>query len=198
MLVTKIVKMFRKLAGWLDPDAACDACAVPDPAGAVRRPDGPLSEDVSVSVRPATFSDLAAVRRLLIASSLPTRGVEAQFGEQYAVAVAEGSDGLIGVAGYEIHGRYGLFRSAAVDPAWRGRGVGAALTRDRIAAAADRSLAALYALTTGAGGYFSRFGFRRIDRDAVPAPVRASSEFDELCPSSASVLRLDFDSVTAA
>jgi amino-acid N-acetyltransferase len=57
-----------------------------------------------------------------------------------------------------------------------------------IADAEARGIRALYLLTTTAERYFPSFGFRPITRDAVPAEVRATVEFQSACPASATVM----------
>jgi amino-acid N-acetyltransferase len=52
------------------------------------------------------------------------------------------------------------------------------------------AIAELFLLTTTAAAFFERIGFRAIHREDVPAPVRASVEFQSACPSSATVMRL--------
>jgi amino-acid N-acetyltransferase len=140
------------------------------------------------TIRAATTQDLAAVESALRSSDLPLDGLHEQFGEGYAVAESGGQ--VIGVEGIEVYGRDGLLRSAAVVSAWRGKGVGDALTRDRIEWARRRGLRSLYLLTTTAGDYFPRFGFERVDRDAAPPAVRHSREFAEACPSTALFMTL--------
>jgi amino-acid N-acetyltransferase len=134
------------------------------------------------SVRPATATDLDAVISLLAAASLAPNAVDVQFGPQFAVAV-DGADGaVIGAAG---------IRSAVVDSNWRGLGIGAALTDDRIAWAESASLSALYLLTETAADYWPRFGFERTARDAAPFPLMAAHEWKHGCPSSAVAMRLN-------
>jgi amino-acid N-acetyltransferase len=99
-------------------------------------------------------------------------------------------NGLVGVAGVEIHGREGLLRSVAVGPAWRGRAVGARLVRERLAWARAARLARIYLLTIDAAGYFERLGFIRVDQDAVPDEIKACPEFTSLCPNSAIVMMM--------
>jgi amino-acid N-acetyltransferase len=140
------------------------------------------------SIRSASAGDLPAVESALRDSDLPLDGLHEQFGEAYAVAESNGQ--LIGVEGIEIHGNDGLLRSAAVVSDWRGKGVGDALTRDRIEWARRRGLRSLYLLTTTAGDYFPRFGFAVADRDTAPDAVRRSREFSEACPSSALFMAL--------
>ena len=142
----------------------------------------------SFAVRPAAAGDLAAVRRLLAAAGLPGLGLEEQFGEAFAVAEAGG--GVVGAEGIEVYGNCGLLRSAVVIPEWQGRGVGEALTTDRLTWARRRGLRAVYLLTTTAKRYFPRFGFEPVERVAVPAEIRASREFAEECPETATVMTL--------
>ncbi|HXE58845.1 MAG TPA: arsenic resistance N-acetyltransferase ArsN2 [Gemmatimonadales bacterium] len=145
--------------------------------------------DTVATLRPARPDDLPRARRLLQACELPTGGVEDQFGPQYVVAEVEGD--IVGLEGIERYGRYGLLRSAAVRDDWRGRGLGEALTRDRLEWATQEGLEALFLLTTTAGDYFPRFGFRPVERSEVPEEVRRSAEFVGICPASAIAMRLD-------
>ena len=140
------------------------------------------------TIRAARADDLGRVESTLRDSDLPLDGLHDQFGDGYAIAEADGE--LIGVEVIEIHGSDGLLRSAAVVSTWRGKGVGDALTRNRIEWAKRRGLDSLYLLTTTAGDYFPRFGFERVDRDTAPDAVRRSREFSEACPSTALFMAL--------
>lgn len=140
------------------------------------------------TIRAATAGDLEAAEAALRDSELPLDGLRDQFGDGYAVAEADGR--VIGVEGIEVHGGDGLLRSAAVVSAWRGRGVGDALTRNRIEWARRRGLRSLYLLTTTAGDYFPRFGFTLAERDNAPDAVRKSREFADACPATARFMTL--------
>ncbi|HEX6965721.1 MAG TPA: arsenic resistance N-acetyltransferase ArsN2 [Gemmatimonadaceae bacterium] len=137
------------------------------------------------TVRPARETDLAAIERLLTASELPLAGV-ADHLRTFIVAEADGA--LVGVAGLELCCDEALLRSVAVAPEWRSRGVGRALVMRVIADAEARGIRALYLLTTTAEHYFPSFGFQKTTRDAVPAAVRATTEFQGVCPDSATVM----------
>ena len=141
-----------------------------------------------IEIRPARPEDRDAVAALLEATALPPDGLDEQFGEPYAVAVADGR--IVGAAGVEVYGDAGLLRSVAVDPAWRGHGLGRRLTEERLRWAADRGLDAVYLLTTSAAEYFPRLGFAPVAREEVPAAVRGSLQFAGVCPSTAEVLAL--------
>lgn len=136
-------------------------------------------------VRPAVPADLAAIERLLTASSLPLDGVRDALAD---FVVAEAGDDVVGVAGLEIRCNDALLRSVAVAPGWRSHGLGRALVTRVISDAEARGIRALYLLTTTAEHYFPSFGFRRIAREEVPADVRETTEFSCACPASATVM----------
>lgn len=147
-----------------------------------------MSTTPPFEIRPARADDLGAVQQLVIAAGLPADGIDDHFGDGYAIA--ESAGGAIGVEGIEVHGADGLLRSAAVDPAWRGAGVGDALTRDRLRWAASRGLREVWLLTTSAADYFPRFGFERVERAAAPPLIRQSRQFSETCGATAVAMRL--------
>jgi amino-acid N-acetyltransferase len=143
--------------------------------------------DVAVTIRPATAGDLAAVEQLLTARHLPTAGVAESL---HNFLVAEHDDALVGVVGIEHCSEYGLLRSAAVVAEWQGQGLGRRLVERAIADATASGTRALYLLTTTAERYFPSFGFTNATRDEVPAPIRATAEFESACPASATVMFL--------
>ena len=150
---------------------------------------------MTYSIRPATPRDLAEVTELLTDAHLMLNRVESQFGPQFAVAIDDDSGAVIGVAGIELYGDdgegMGLFRSAAVRDAWRGRSVGAALTEDRLRWAEREGLASVFLLTETAAAYWPRFGFVRVARDGAPRAMQESHEWRHGCPASAVAMRLD-------
>jgi amino-acid N-acetyltransferase len=131
---------------------------------------------------------MPAVEDLLTKASLPVEGVKKAIG---LFVVAEHNGKVVGVAGVERCGDFGLLRSVAVDPAVRSRGVGAAMTEWLIADSEASGIRALYLLTTTAEDYFPSFGFEKMARDSVPAEIKESSEFKDICPSSATVMYRD-------
>ena len=95
---------------------------------------------------------------------------------------------VVGVAGIEVYGSYGLLRSLAVAPAHRNEGIAGKLISSIEAMAKQKELDALYLLTETAAEYFKSKGFTQITRAQVPAEVQTSSEFSHVCPVSAIVL----------
>jgi amino-acid N-acetyltransferase len=158
-----------------------------------------MPREFTYDVRPACGDDLEAVEALLRAERLPTDGVEAQFA---SFLVAEGTysprvpAAPIGAIGLEHYENSALVRSAVVDSAWRGRGVGHALVDAATDAARARGASALYLLTTTAEGFFSSLGFRTITRNEVPDAVKQSVEFVSACPASATVMVRRIDGPT--
>jgi amino-acid N-acetyltransferase len=146
---------------------------------------------LAVTLRPATDADLAAVEQLLVASGLPLIGVAVALP---SFIVAESNGNVVGVVGLEICCEYALLRSTAVAPDWRDRGLGRRLVERIIADAESRGIHALYLLTTTAERYFPRVGFAKTTREAVPAPVQQTEEFQSACPASATVMCLSLAS----
>ncbi len=139
-------------------------------------------------VEPASHQSLAEIEALLTRLKLPTDGLSDQFPDGYVVAMDGGR--VVGCAGLEAYGGAGLLRSVAVEPLRQRHGIGRALVADRIAAARNLKLGAVYLLTTTAPDYFARCGFVPTDRARVPAPLSASTEFARTCPASATCLLL--------
>jgi amino-acid N-acetyltransferase len=142
----------------------------------------PLPPEVPpVIVREVTPADLPAARRLVADAGLPLDGLD-----DAEVLVAEIAGTLVGTVALERHGSGDdaavLLRSATVDPAWRGRGLGALLTRAALERAREAPVALL---TETAEEYFPRFGFHTVDRAALPRALGASRELQGACPSSA-------------
>jgi arsenite methyltransferase len=139
-------------------------------------------------VRAATDSDLPVVEALLKQASLPTDGVRDFFPSNYAIA--ELGRIVIGAAGVEQYGAYGLLRSAVVAEGARGTGLGAQLVHDRLQWGRTNGMTDVYLLTTTAPRFFEKFGFQQIDRTTVPNEVQAAPEFASVCPSTATVMHL--------
>jgi len=142
-------------------------------------------------LEPALSSDWHAVTALLGALRLPLAGLDDQFPEAYAVVRHGGK--LVGVAGLQRHGQFGLLRSVAVAEASRGSGIGRALVTERLAVARMAGLRGAYLLTTGAAEWFLRLGFERVARTTVPEELLSSPEFVDACPASAACLFARFE-----
>jgi len=139
-----------------------------------------------VQVGPAQPNDVGAVERLLEAAALPTVGI-AKWMDSAVVARAGGR--VVGCAALETYESGVLLRSVAVDPDFRGRGLGVQLTEAALALARQKGATVAFLLTTTASNFFPRFGFVPVERADVPDDVKQSVEFRSACPSSALAMR---------
>jgi amino-acid N-acetyltransferase len=126
---------------------------------------------------------LAEVRQLLSACELPTADISPSSSLLFFGAYSAGE--LVGVIGLEIHGQVALLRSLAVSPSSRRQGLGRMLVAHAETQAASRGVETLYLLTTSAESYFFRLGYTPARREDAPAPIKDTTQFRGLCPSSA-------------
>lgn len=143
-----------------------------------------------MNLRAAVPGDTLAIERLLASHQLPTVGVREGGVDLF---VAEEGDQVVGAIGLEVRGSYALLRSAVVDSARQGQGIGRALVARVLAEARVRRLRAVYLLTTTAERYFPAFGFVPTDRAAAPAEMQATDEFAHACAASAVAMVLPLD-----
>ena len=91
---------------------------------------------------------------------------------------------LVGLGGLEIYGSQALLRSIAVSKEFQGTKAGRFICQWIENRAAENQLSELYLLTTTAPGFFAHLGYRVIQRDEFPEPLRQTAQFSELCPAS--------------
>lgn len=142
--------------------------------------------DPSLTLREATTADVERIESLLAANDLPTADVRETSGRFF---LAHDGGRVVGVGGLEVHGTVGLLRSVVVPEAERGAGYGATLCDTLEARARKAGVETLYLLTTTAADFFADRGYEEISRDAAPRTIRETTEFAELCPTSAVCLR---------
>ncbi len=137
--------------------------------------------------RPAAPADWAAIETLLTDAGLPRDGAQDHLGSFIVGEV----DGIIVCAGaLEHYDEAALLRSVVVSASRRGSGAGGQLYEALTAMARSRGIGKLYLLTTTAPAFFARRGFKEAARDAVPAAMHASREFQGACPASATLMSL--------
>ncbi|MDT3401139.1 MULTISPECIES: arsenic resistance N-acetyltransferase ArsN2 [Mucilaginibacter] len=127
----------------------------------------------------------AEVVELLSLAKLPYADLPETL-NNFFVAINDGE--VIGAAGVEIYGSNGLLRSVVIHPNFRKQGIAAQLLQKIEATALDQNMTKLFLLTETAPGHFENHGFKRISREEVPEPLKASSEFSHVCPVSAVVM----------
>jgi amino-acid N-acetyltransferase len=142
---------------------------------------------MQLHAEPARPFDLPGALDLLGRSELTEQDVAARWGHYFVVREDDGR--VVGVAGLEIHGDFGLLRSVAVDTDYRGQGLAASLVEAAMERAKKLNLRSVYLLTTTARDYFARHGFSDCPRDDAPAAIRESWEFRSGCPSTAAFMK---------
>lgn len=134
-------------------------------------------------IEAARASDLAGIRWLLEYERLPTSDLnEAALGR---FLVCRDDKGVLGAVGLEIFENVALLRSLVVDRDVRGEGLGIRLTAAAEALAQRSGAESVYLLTTTAEEFFRRRGYRIVARSEGPAAIQSTTQFTELCPSSA-------------
>ncbi len=126
---------------------------------------------MTLRVRRAEPLDLPEVETLLKRAELPPLAPHPALAN---LLVAELDDTLVGAVALDVSGRAGLITAIVVDAAQRGRGVGRELARSLMARAAELGLKQLYAVASGAEGFFAALGFEPARLDVLPALVRES------------------------
>jgi N-acetylglutamate synthase-like GNAT family acetyltransferase/SAM-dependent methyltransferase len=141
----------------------------------------PASVATEITILPATEGDLPAIEALVTEVGLPA-DVASHFSD-FLVARHQGR--IVGCVGMEVHGSDALFRSLAVSPAYRGAGVGRRLYEALVGKGRDKGVERAYLLTTTIASLAESWGFRRIERDQVPAGIKGSTQFLGACCASA-------------
>jgi N-acetylglutamate synthase-like GNAT family acetyltransferase len=144
-----------------------------------------VMDGASFTIALATQTELVDVLKLLESVDLCTDGVEECLG---TILVARVGKTVVGSTALEFYGRSALLRSVAVAPRLRGKRIGGELVKGALELARRYGVANVYLLTDTASGYFPRYGFREIERSKVPAVVRTSIEFTQICPDTATVM----------
>ena len=129
---------------------------------------------------------MPSARALLAAADLPTDDLD---DASISLVGAFDGDGLAGMVGLQTCESLGLLRSLAVRLERRGSGIARILCERVFDLATNRSMPALWLLTTSARDYFTKHGFEVVPRVDVPDAIRATAQFSSLCPSSAHVMR---------
>jgi len=141
----------------------------------------PASVGAEIAIEQARTEDLPPIQALLQEAELPG-DIGAPL-PHFLVARHHGR--LVGCVGMEVYGSDALFRSLAVEPAYRGSGLGRRLYETLAERARGKGVERAYLLTTTIASLAESWGFRRIDREKVAAAIRETSQFRGACCASA-------------
>ena len=131
---------------------------------------------------------LERLQRFLKDNKLPFSDLKLE-GNHFA-AYQDDSGNIIGYGGLELYGETGLLRSIAVDEKMRGQSLGKKIVDDMIGKAKSSSIKEVYLLTETAHSYFLKKGFEDVSRDVVPEIIKQTTEFAQVRPASAVVMKL--------
>jgi len=148
-----------------------------------------------ITLRPAEPHDSAYIEARLDECGLPVEDLDAVL-ECLYVCEVEGE--RVGAGGFEQYGTVALLRSVVVDETLRGEGYGTALCSALLDRARAAGVEEVYLLTTTAAAFFAELGFERTDREAVPGPIRGTTQFSDLCPDTATCMRRELDTANEA
>ncbi|MGV2130742.1 arsenic resistance N-acetyltransferase ArsN2 [Agrobacterium vitis] len=126
----------------------------------------------------------ARLREALRAANFPTDDIEDD-GRAFFEASVDGQ--TIGYAGLERCAGDYLLRSVVVLPAHRSHGVGRAIVEATLRDVDGN----VFLATTSAAPFFSAIGFSEVPRAEVPAAVLATRQLSSICPSSATIMKLN-------
>lgn len=108
----------------------------------------------------------------------------------FFIGYHEADGKLVGSGGLEQYGDTGLLRSIAVDERLRRKSLGKEIIEEIIDKAKQLKIKDLYLLTETAHTYFLKKGFQDVPRELVPSAIKQTTEFSQVCPASAAVMKL--------
>ncbi|MGP4670295.1 arsenic resistance N-acetyltransferase ArsN2 [Agrobacterium pusense] len=127
----------------------------------------------------------AGLREALQAADLPTDDIEDR-GIAFFEATAS-AEGVVGYVGLERCCDDYLLRSVVVLPTYRCQGIGRAIVEEALQSVCGD----VFLATTSAAPFFSTIGFIEVQRAEVPAAVLATRQLSSICPSSATIMKLN-------
>ena len=142
--------------------------------------------DEELFIEPAAAEDFPSVCALLESEQLPISDLRNDMKHFYLAIVG---DTTVGAIGLDPYGSSGLLRSMIVLPEYRHMGIAAHLVETLETHAKQLAIKDLFLITNTADGFFTKIGFRKIQRDQLPATVAGSAEFNGLCPESSSIMK---------
>jgi amino-acid N-acetyltransferase len=142
--------------------------------------------ETRLMLRRADDAHRSYIRALLERNELPFEDVGSKLDCFY---VAHAGSDPVGIGGVEVHGPDGLLRSVVVERGARGGGVGGALCSRLEKRAVANGVETLHLLTTTAAEFFAEREFVEAPRQTAPTAIQRTTEFDDLCPDTATYMR---------
>jgi len=138
-----------------------------------------------MNIVPASQNSFSAAIALLKKNNLPTEDLDP--GKQ--MFVVEEGDEVIATVAIEYDYNDALLRSLSVSKEKRNSGIGAELVEFIEDYVKKQGVQNIYLLTTTAADFFSKKGYKIIDRNTVPQFIKNTSEYSVVCASSSTVMK---------
>jgi amino-acid N-acetyltransferase len=132
--------------------------------------------------------ELNSLKDFLRVNQLPADDVK--LAESLYMTYYDTTEELVGSGGLEFYGDKALLRSLAVSQTMRSQSLGKQIVEDLIQQVKSKGIKEIYLLTLTAYYFFLKFGFSEVLRDTVPEEIKSTTEFSQVCPTSARVLKL--------
>lgn len=146
-----------------------------------------LKEEGVPFLRDARISaDMPELAAALHAESLPITDLSEPGRTFFSFRTLDGE--LAGFGGYEIHGSDAIVRSVVVPPSARKSGIGRNIVPLLLFRAYEANARRAWLLTDSAVPFFTKLGFKAVDRATAPPAILASRQAAELCPASATLM----------
>lgn len=135
-----------------------------------------------------TRKELESLKKFLQINQLPADDLQLE--NSLLITCYNANETLVGSGGLEFYGDKALLRSLAVSQELRGQQLGKQIVYDLLQQAREAGIKEVYLLTQTAFHFFQKLSFTEVHREQVPDDIKASSEFSEVCPSTAQVMKL--------
>ena len=140
----------------------------------------------STKIAKAKEDQRRSIISLLQSEKLPTEDLPGSL-DNFFVAL-EG-DAIVAAIGLEQYGNCGLLRSMVVNKEHRNKNIASGLVKELESEAFASGIDCIYLLTETAPLYFEKKGYKTVTREETPEAIKASSEFKNVCPVSAIVMK---------
>ncbi|WP_227937029.1 hypothetical protein [Alkalihalobacillus deserti] len=130
---------------------------------------------MGIVVRKAKDQDMLPIQRLVAKAGLRDEGIEQNI-ESFLV-VEDQDQNLIGTVGIEQYETEGLLRSLVLDsPIWTAQ-LSLEFLQLTLKYAEEQDMETIYLCTKGTNALFHQLGFREIEKEEVPDPIKGSPHF---------------------
>ena len=139
-----------------------------------------------IMIQPLFQTELPEIETLLKSFDLPVSDLKTAPIQFFGIK----KDGILTATGaLEIYNSDAILRSVAVHRNYQNLGLGKQITHFLENKAVEMGVQHLYLLTVTAEHFFKKLNYLEINRNSCPVAILSSTEFAEICPSSATCLR---------